>query len=109
MNHGHIQAVVTIQELRRSLGPGSRYIIQVNRLPKSTQEKLASHFGESDVLFKFISKTHDSSPMLASSSPGDGIESIELLPDQGDQALNEAIDMIRQDRVSIQSVSSQYL
>lgn len=107
MNHGHIQAVGTIQELRRSLGPGSRYIIQVSRLPKSTQEKLASHFGESGVLFKFISKTHDSSPMLASSSPGDGIESIELLPDQGDQALNEAIDMIRQDRVSIQSVSSQ--
>ena len=27
MNHGHIQAVGTIQELRRSLGPGSPYII----------------------------------------------------------------------------------
>ncbi len=99
MQHGRILAVGTQAELRQSLSLGDRFSIQVRELPEPTRARLEEclpgiHLPE---------QAADDSPELVAEK---ATAWIELPAQSGDETLNQAIDLLREERVPILAVTN---
>jgi ABC-2 type transport system permease protein len=99
MHHGRILAVGTQAELRQSLQLGDRFLIQVKSLPAETRARL-----EQDLPGIHLPDPPQVNSRLSEEEKH--IAQIELPSQQGEAALNRAIDLLRADQVPILSVSN---